>query len=324
MKRRDFLKAGLTGAVAFTLSGLTFMVPRKSSAATLDVTLVAEANFKTMIDGRDIYVWQFNDPGSSGPGELTSGLLVQEGDTVNVTVKNKLDRPINFIIPGVLNNSRAVYPGRSRTYRFTAPAAGSYMYYDRFNGKTGRAMGLSGPRVVMPANGSQTLYDGGPGFHRQYTLVLNELDDRLNAAVYNEQPYDMADYEPNYFFVNGLSYPQTAEDVDTLVEMSTGENVAIRFINTGLITSPQHFHGYHVNVASRDGIPETSVIEKDTVVVDVGECVDVILPVTQAGVYPLHTHFVPGVTANGTYLNPYGGALIVMSAGRNRGFKELV
>ena len=41
---------------------------------------------------------------------------------------------------------------------------------------------------------------------------------------------------------------------------------------------------------------------------------DVILPVAQPGVYPLHTHFVPGVTANGVYLNPYGGALIVMSA----------
>mgnify|MGYP001818238701 CR=1 FL=1 len=93
-----------------------------------------------------------------------------------------------------------------------------------------------------------------------------------------------------------------------------GEDVAIRLINTGLIFSPQHFHGYHVNVASRDRLPETTVIEKDTVVVYTGECVDVILPVAQPGVYPLHTHFVPGVTANGTYVNPYGGALIVMSA----------
>jgi FtsP/CotA-like multicopper oxidase with cupredoxin domain len=188
------------------------------------------------------------------------------------------------------------------------------MYYDDFNEQTGRAMGLSGPLVVMPADGSQTLYGNGPSFDRQYTLVLNELDDRLNEAVYNGQPYDMADYEPNYFFVNGLSYPETAKDDDTRVEMGVGEDVAIRFINTGLITSPQHFHGYHVDVAGRNRIPETTVIEKDTVVVDVAECVDVILPVTQPGVYPLHTHFVPGVTANGVYVNPYGGALIMMSA----------
>jgi FtsP/CotA-like multicopper oxidase with cupredoxin domain len=315
MKRRDFLKAGLTGAAAFALSGLTLMAPRRTDAAVLvDVTFVAESNFKTMIDGTDIYVWQFKDPAGPGPGELASGLLVQAGDTVNITVENNLNLPINFVIPGVLEDSPAVLPGNSRAYSFTAPAAGSYMYFDDFNGKIGRAMGLSGPLVVMPADATEALYSNGPDFDRQYTLVLNELDDRLNRAVYNGQPYDMADYEPNYFFANGLSYPETAKDDDTLVAMSVGENVAIRFINTGLIISPQHFHGYHVNVASRNRVPEAMVIEKDTVVVDVGECVDVILPVAQPGAYPLHTHFVPGVTANGVYVNPYGGALIVMSA----------
>ena len=314
MKRREFLKASLTGTLVFAFSGLTFMVPRKSEAATVNVTLVAEENIKSMIDGTDIYVWQFNDPDGSGPGELSSGLLVQEGDTVNVTVTNNLYLPINFVIPGVLSDSPAVLPDDSYTYAFTAPVAGSYMYIDNFNGKLGRAMGLSGPLVVMPADGSNSLYNGGPTFNRQYTLVLNELDDRLNQAVSNGQSYDMADYEPNYFFVNGLSYPDTAKNNDTLVAMSVGENVAIRFINTGLIINPQHFHGYHVNIVSRNRVPESTIIEKDTVVVDVGESVDVILPVAQTGVYPLHTHFVPGVTANGVYLNPYGGALIVMNA----------
>jgi len=315
MKRRDFLKAGMLGAAGFAFSGLTFMAPRRTEAAELNITLVAEAGFKTMIDGKEIYVWQFNDPEASGPGGLTSGMLLQEGDKVNVTVANKLYLPINFVIPGVLDDTEAVIlPEGSYTYSFTAPAAGSYMYFDDFNGEISRAMGLSGPLVIMPADGSNSLYSDGPAFSRQYTLVLNELDDRLNEAVYNGEPYNMADYEPNYFFVNGLSYPETAKDDDTLVAMSVGEDVALRFINTGLIVSPQHFHGYHVNVASHNRVPETTVIEKDTVVVDVGECVDVILPVAQPGVYPLHTHFVPGVTANGTYLNPYGGALIVMSA----------
>ena len=314
MKRRDFLKVSVTSAAAFALSGLTFMAPRRAEASELDITLVAKSAFKTMIDGKEIHVWQFNDPAGTGPGELTSGLLVQEGDAVNVNIENNLYLPINFVIPGVLEDSPAVLPGNSHTYSFTAPAAGSYMYCDDFNGETGRAMGLSGPLVVMPKDSSNSLYSGGPAFDRQYTLVLNELDDRLNEAVYNGQPYDMADYEPNYFFVNGLSYPETAKDEDTLVAMGLGEDVAIRFINTGLIISPQHFHGYHVNVACRNGIPETTVIEKDTVAIDPGECVDVILPVTQPGIFPLHNHFVPGVTANGIYLNPYGGALIVMNA----------
>ena len=314
MKRRDFLKVSVAGAAAFAFSGLTFFSPRRTEAAELNITLVAEAALKTMIDGKEIHVWQFNDPADSGPGELTSGLIVQEGDSVYITVENNLYLPINLVIPGVLNDSSVIFAGDSYTYHFTAHAAGSYMYFDNYNGETGRAMGLSGPLVVIPTDDPNSLYSGGPTFDQQYTLVLNELDDRLNEAIYNGQPYDMAEYEPNYFFVNGLSYPGTANDDDTLMSMSLGENVAIRFINTGLIISPQHFHGFHVNVASRNRKPEHTVVEKDTVAVDVGECVDVILPVTQSGVYPLHTHFVPGVTANGTYLNPYGGALIIMSA----------
>jgi hypothetical protein len=58
-------------------------------------------------------------------------------------------------------------------------------------------------------------------------------------------------------------------------------------------------------------MPETAVIDKDTVMVDVGECVEVVLPVAQAGIFPLHTHYVPGVTASGSYPN---GGLILMQA----------
>lgn len=315
MKRRDFLKSTVAGAAGFAVSGLTLFAPATARAATVDVSLTAEGVFKTMVDGTSLFTWQFRDTsGGTGPGALTSGLVVTEGDVVNVTVSNDLDRAINFEIPGVLTGTAAVAPGASQTYTFTAPAAGSYFYTDGVNGEIGRAMGLAGPLVVMPADGSSALYSGGPAFNRQYTLVLSEFDDRLNSAVQAGGSYNMADYEPNYFFANGLSYPDTASDGDTLVAMNVGEDVAIRFINAGAITNPMHFHGYHVNVASRNRGVVSDVIEKDTVLVDIGECVDVVLPVVQAGAYPLHTHFVPGVTANGVYVNPYGGALIVMVA----------
>ncbi|MCW8957074.1 MAG: multicopper oxidase domain-containing protein [Gammaproteobacteria bacterium] len=311
MQRREFLKSGFLGSAAFAVSGLTTLTPRIAEAATVNVNLSAEGVFKNLIDNTSVYVWQFNDVNGTGPGRLTSGLVVTEGDDVNITITNNLDRAINLVIPGVLSSSPSVSPGSSRTYSFTAPAAGSYYYTDGVNGEIGKAMGLSGPLVVMPSSGSNTLYTGGPAFNRQYTLVLNELDDRLNNAIFNGLSYDMANYEPNYFFVNGMSYPDTTTDVDTRVAMNLGENVAIRFINTGCITNPQHFHGYHVNIASRNRVPDSIMGEKDTVLVNVDECVDVIIPVIQTGDYPLHTHYVPGVTANGSYAN---GALIILSA----------
>ena len=312
MNRRDFIKASL-GTVAFMASGLT-LTPKRASAATVNITLIAEGVQKTMVDGNSLYVWQFNDPNGSGPGALASGMVLLEGDSVNLTIQNNLDRPINFTIEGTSIQTPNIDPGTSYTFTFTAPSAGSYVYCDTANGFIGKSMGLAGPMVVMPADGSNTLYSGGPAFDRQYTLFFQDYDDRLNAAIASGGTYNIDDYLPNYYTVNGLSYPDTKSDADTLIAMNVGENVAIRLMNAGTIIYPVHFHGYHVNVATRNRVPETEVINKDTPNVDVGECVDVILPVIQAGAYPLHTHYVPGVTANGVYVNPYGGGLIIMSA----------
>ena len=314
INRRDFVKSTAITAGVFGLSGLTAFTPRRAAASTATISLAAEATPKTLVDGTELTVWQFRDLNGFGPGRLGAGMVVHEGEPVDVTLYNDLDREVSLVIPGVVTDGTPIAPGSSQTYSFTAPTAGTYLFHDGINGDLGRAMGLAGPMVVMPSNGGNRLYAGGPDFDRQYTLVLHELDDRVNRAVASGGSFDMAGYEPNYFFVNGLSYPNTTADDETLISMNVGDRVALRFVNAGLITNPMHFHGYHVEVATRNRRVETAMIDKDTVLVNVDECVDVILPCNQPGAYPLHTHYVPGVTANGVYVNPYGGALLVMSA----------
>ena len=314
MNRRTFVKNAAATASFFGFSGLTTFMPRHSFASNAAISLAAEANSKTLVDGTELTVWQFRDLNGFGPGQLGAGVVIREGETVDITLYNDLDRDVDLRIPGVLLDGPSVPPGSSHTYTLTAPAAGTYLFHDGINGDLGRAMGLAGPMIVIPVDGENHIYTDGPAFDRQYTLVLHELDDRVNRAVASGSDFDMADYEPNYFFVNGLSYPDTTTDDETLVAMNVGERVALRFVNAGLITNPMHFHGYHVEVATRNRQVETVVIDKDTVFVDVNECVDVILPCNQPGAYPLHTHYVPGVTSNGVYVNPYGGALLVMNA----------
>lgn len=310
MNRRNFLKAGCYGAAFFSFSGLILPLSRQAYAATVTALFTARATTKILVDNTTISLWQFTDP-AGGPGTLPSGLTARSGDTVVITLTNRLPRAVNIVIPGALTNTPPCAPGATQTYMFTAPAPGSYVYYDDLSGEIGRAMGLSGPFIVLPADGSNVLYPGGPAFNRQYSLTLNEVDTRLNAAIAAGQLYDMANYEPNYFFVNGLSFPASTIDPDTHVIMTVGERIALRFINAGLIFNPIHFHGYHVNVASRNRVPETAVINKDTVLVKQGECVDLILPVTQAGEYEVHSHYLPANTANGVYSN---GAIVMLSA----------
>jgi len=314
MNRREFVKSAAVTAGFFGFSGLTAFTPRHSFASTATFDLAAEASPKILVDGTELTVWQFRDLNGFGPGQLSAGMVIREGEPVDITLYNDLDRPVDFRIPGVLTDSLPIAPGSSHMYSFTAPPAGTYLFHDSVNGDLGRAMGLAGPMVVTPAEGGNHLFTDGPAFDRQYTLVLHELDDRVNRAVASSGDFDMENYEPNYFFVNGLSYPNTIADDETQIAMNVGERVALRFVNAGLIINPMHFHGYHVEVATRNRQVETAVIDKDTVLVDIDECVDVILPCKQPGTYPLHTHYVPGVTANGVYVNPYGGALLVMRA----------
>jgi len=316
MKRREFLQKGAGSTMAFALSGL-IMTQSSAQAAgnTVTYNFTAEGNYQTLVDGNSIFSWSLNDnAGDSGPGALRSGIIVTEGDTVNVTVSNTLDRNINFVVQGVTGSTPAVTPGNSRTYSFVAPSAGTYMYTDDVNGFIGKAMGLAGPLIVMPADGSQALTGASDTFDKQYTLFMSDMDDRLNASIEAGGTYNIADYEPNYYFVNGLIFPDTKYDDETFMTMSVGDDIAVRFINGGVIEYPMHFHGYHVHHKTTNRAAITDVGEKDTVLVRPNQTADVILPVILAGIYPLHTHYVPGVTANGVYANPYGGGLVLMSA----------
>ncbi len=312
MKRREFIKAGFVGGALFSSSGLlTLSYPPSAEAAVIPIDMSVEQVTFDLVNGATTTMWQFIDLAANPLGKLPVSYVVQEGDVLNINLTNNLSQPINLVVPGILSQSVAVAPGATEAYRVVARRAGSYYFTDSYTRGIGQAMGLYGPLIVMPPGSNDRLTSQGPRFDRQYTLVLSEIDTRLNEAIAAGLTYDMANYEPNYFFVNGFSYPQTKDDPSTLMEMVLGEEVAIRLINAGQIQYPMHFHGYHVNVISRNRMEETRIIEKDTVPVNVRECVDVILPVAQTGTYPLHTHYLPGVTANGVYAN---GGLLVMNA----------
>lgn len=310
MQRRDFLKATATSAACFSFSGLTLSLPGTAQAIeAVSITLVAESIEKTLVDGTKVRLWQFRDTDDPGPGLLASGLHARVGDFITVTLTNLLDWPISFVVPGMLDVSTAVAPGATGSYVFRPTKAGSYFYTDGENGLIGRAMGLSGPLIVLPRGTANALTANWTRFVKQYTLLLTEIDSRLNEAISSGLTFDMATYKPNYFFINGLSYPDTKTNPSTFLDMALGDTVAIRFLNAGLIFYPMHFHGYHVNVTLRDRHLETRVVAKDSVLVKVGECVDMMLYVNQTGDYPIHSHYLPAVTANGVY--PKGNMLLM-------------
>ena len=337
MNRRNFLKTGLSGFAAgcayWGTTGLSLTHSARVHAAPISFDITALASLKAVessVDpvtglpsSRNVHVWEFVDLAGGGPGALKAGLKVFQGDTVTLNFTNSLTtHSLRIHIPGIDTRSwPSVGPGLTVSYQFVADKIGSFLICDRENGLLGQAMGLAMPMVVYPTDGgSRLVSEISPQYSyiSEYTLLLHEIDSRINDAVEAGLPYNLSQYNPDYFFVNGLSYPDTVYDAAGLMDenklllLPLNEQVAIRFINGGLIYYPMHFHGYHTNVVLRNQTRETHVIEKDTVVLRPSETVDSILPVgSQSGLYPMHTHYVPGVTTAGKYA---GGALLMMKA----------
>jgi FtsP/CotA-like multicopper oxidase with cupredoxin domain len=74
-----------------------------------------------------------------------------------------------------------------------------------------------------------------------------------------------------------------------------GERVKIRLVNEMKSDHPMH-HPFHIHgagrflILSRDGMPEPNLVWKDTVLVRMGETVDILLEVTNPGLWMVHCH----------------------------------
>ena len=259
----------------------------------------------------------------AGPG-TTLGLIplveATEGQSVLLQIENQLSLPVRPSMVGVADGDR-IWPGQTRQFAFTMPSAGSYLIGLAPTGRGGpggplavaaqRPMsGFSALAISRPATGANELWSGGPPFDREYFLLYEDADDRWNAAMTNPMSLPAsARYEPNYFMVNGRSYPDIASDPSSRVIGNLGDRILIRMGNLGRLRQAIHFHGFHPEVVARNNVHETSLGQKDTVPVPSRTTTDVILTASQVGDYPVHPHSLTAVTANGFY--PLGQLTLV-------------
>jgi FtsP/CotA-like multicopper oxidase with cupredoxin domain len=73
-----------------------------------------------------------------------------------------------------------------------------------------------------------------------------------------------------------------------------GESVKVRLMNDPTTDHPMghpfHVHGQRFLVLSRDGVPNANLVWKDTVYVEEGETVDVLIEMSNPGIWMAHCH----------------------------------
>lgn len=254
-------------------------------------TLVAQESSLTIKDGLTIPVWTYN---GTVPGPE---LRVQQGDFVQVELKNELKDPVTIHwhgypllsamdgVPGV--NQDSVRPGETFTYEFSADVAGTYWYHSHQEGAKQVDKGLYGALVVEPKD--------EPKPDRDFTLILDEwmenpMDEMgtmegmgsmgMGSQGGNADPV-MAEEEMmatgyNIYTVNGKSGYLLPP-----LEVKKGDTVRLRFVNAGYRSHGIHFSGQAFRVVSTDGqdIEGGSEIRNQLLMIAPGERYDVELKI---------------------------------------------
>lgn len=235
-----------------------------------------------------------------------------------------------------LTSEMPVLPGESRTYTITPRQTGTMFYHCHVQPHVHILMGLQGMFVVeenRPNNWLQTLNLGAghvrhpsvaikERYDREYDLHYQDMDQTLHELIQTandprlvaestNRRYDITDQTPDYFVLNGRSFPFTMRE--SLVVVKPNENVKLRVLNGGAETLSLHTHGHKVTITHYDGVEHNPAaqITRDVVSIGPAQRVDLHLQTVNdglhnygPGVWLFHDHKEKGVTTNG--INPGG------------------
>jgi FtsP/CotA-like multicopper oxidase with cupredoxin domain len=204
-------------------------------------------------------------------------------------------------VPGV--TQKAIQPGNTYTYEFTARPAGdpngggTFLYHSHVDEDRQMAAGLSGAFIIEPPR-PQAKYA------KERTLVISEWSADA-ASGRTRGVMDMEGMLPNFFTINGKSYPATEP-----IKVKAGEPVLLRLINAGQFSHPLHLHGTAFRVVAQDGHPVPNGGLRDTITLASGERADISFKLPP-GKWAFHCHIGHHMTNDGK--SP-GGLFTVIDA----------
>ena len=204
-------------------------------------------------------------------------------------------------VPGV--TQKAIAPGASYTYEFTARPAGepngggTFLYHSHVDEDRQMAVGLSGAFIIEPPQPQ-------PHYAVERTLEISEWTADA-ASGRTRGVMEMEGMLPNFFTINGKSYPATPP-----IHVKAGKPVLLRLVNAGQFAHPMHLHGTAFRIVAQDGHPVSGGGLRDTITLASGERADIAFKLPP-GKWLLHCHIGHHLTNDGS--SP-GGLMEVIEA----------
>ncbi|MDR7253521.1 FtsP/CotA-like multicopper oxidase with cupredoxin domain [Nocardioides sp. BE266] len=287
-----------TGASAAPSSmppvGIVCTTPEAGPGGQKIFNITTRTGYISLPDGNTAFMWGY----SSGfdafqhPGPV---LCVNEGDSVTVILHNTLPDPSSIAFPGQTDvladgvpaqlqrdvdglvtslTDPAPADGGTITYSFTADHPGTFLYESGTNPEKQVRMGLFGALIVRPAMGADHAYNRADtqfNADEEFMVLLSEIDPYQHQRVEQGRAFNMNNYHPRYWLINGRGFPDSIADngASWLPTQPYGALAQIygydatdhplpgmaRYLNVGTEDYPFHPHGNNGLVVGRDGQP---------------------------------------------------------------------
>jgi FtsP/CotA-like multicopper oxidase with cupredoxin domain len=208
-------------------------------------------------------------------------------------------------VPGI--TQKAIPPGGQYTYEFVARPAGgadgsdsggTFLYHSHVDEDRQMPAGLYGSFIIDPRRATAR-------YAVDRTLVISEWTADA-ASGRTRGSMQMEGMFPNFFTINGKSYPDTRP-----IDVPAGKPVLLRLINAGQFAHPLHLHGTAFRVVARDGHPTGDRSLRDTITLESGERADIAFT-EPPGKWIFHCHIGHHLTNDGA--GPGGLIALVRSS----------
>jgi FtsP/CotA-like multicopper oxidase with cupredoxin domain len=227
-------------------------------------------------------------------------------------------------------SEQPIKPGESRTYEMQPREPGSMMYHCHVVPAVHVEMGLAGMFVVEEdkANNSVQTLNIGAGkvrhqsedveeddYEAEYDMVYQGIDKeiheipkkyddtrKLSREIHRE--YDVTDADPDYYLLNGKSFPNTLRE--SIINVKKDEKYKLNTLNVGPEPISLHTHGHKASKVAQDGVELENPVQRDVFSISAAQRATISLNTTDDGLnsydqgsWLMHDHTEPAVTTDG-------------------------
>jgi FtsP/CotA-like multicopper oxidase with cupredoxin domain len=147
-------------------------------------------------------------------------------------------------------------------------------------------------------------------------LILGELDRGLHTALDQGSGYNMLNYQPDCWIINGRCCPDTVQNdyhpgfpsqpMGSLVQARAGDRVLLRLLNAGFQNHTLHLGGLTGRVVAADSFPLISAdtdasYRKTSVTLASGQGMDLIIIPEYPGSYYLYARELNHIVNNDSF-----------------------